>query len=220
MQFNEWKSWVFDHEVIESAFHIEDGEPWYIRDEEEWDDKLPKRVLVAYLAQLFSDSVDQLREYSDDQVGVGLRFIVSSDLSCHMQALVDSNVPCCEAATAVASMINLFENVLMPRSYGFSVLSQAASLWWSYNALLGEQIRSDRRELVGSIGAVMWWLLCKDHGAQENNVLCQSCALAGLERWVVQEPGLCTSIIREYIQLKKAATARLQELAVATLAQG
>lgn len=191
--FEEWVVWVFDHPVTDPAWHWE-------YEGEQWDNDSTN--VVSYMTRLFEDPVQYLKGYSDEQLNQGFWFMVSSDCSNHVFALLDENVSRTARCRCIRSIVTLFERLFAQRCSphpshldepGVNPLNSVCYMWWDLLRFLGEPDNPSRTETDREFLEVMRRTLELPHDA------CRESALHGLGHWQMYYPKVVENIIDGFL---------------------
>jgi hypothetical protein len=211
ISFEEWVKYVFDHPVLERAWH------WDI-DAEWWNEAAKPSVTLAYLTRLFENGGEILAAYSDAQINQGLWFLVNNSCSNHMVALINENLPESDRIRCVDAIYTLFEQVFVPRcSPHLSHTSPKDAnptngicyMWWDIIPIYGKPDEPARRNFDEACLRVM------EKTLQLPSIACQENALHGLGHWSIYYQNEVEVIIARALETKSNLNPELRMYAVA-----
>lgn len=194
LTFEEWILFTFDHSV--------EGPAWYHAfDDDVWDGS--SELTVAYVTRLFRDPLPALADFSDDQIGQGLWYLVSYGGGDYLRPLLDPRVPLAARIACIEAIPQLFERLLVPRAGDHlshldkdhtPPLNMAAYMWWDIAPLGGDPGDSELAAINDACLDAMEAVLALDSDA------CRESALHGLGHWSADYPERCLKIIDRFLQ--------------------
>src|SRR5687768_7921389 len=120
--FEQFVTFLFEHEVLQIPRVRGEPEPWYWHVEVMYD---PIRIAGCYI-QLFTEPDFLLSRYAKDQLEQGFWAIQSCNLTCSVSKVIwDKRVPLDIRESCVRSMFHLFE-----RLFAREPLETSANMWW------------------------------------------------------------------------------------------
>ena len=195
LTFEEWLTFVFDHQVPtgqEKAWHWE-------FDADEWDEN--HADVIQFLTQAFEDAEAVFKPYTDAQLNQGLWYIADNSCSNHMFALLDTNIPWTERQRCLYSIHQLYEQCFAKRCSphlshkdepGANPLNGVCYMWWDLIPIYGMPEDSHRQQLDQTILQVM------ESTLQLDSIACREGALHGLGHWQYKYPKRVGEIINKF----------------------
>lgn len=191
-RLSDWISHVFDHPVVDPAWH------WSL-DAPTWNGS-PEQIATS-IADTFENSGDLLTRFTDAQLNQGFSYLLSNVCSDFMYALVEPEVPLATRLRALRSFVPLFEQVMAVRcSLHLSHLDEqpanplngACYMWWDILPIHGKPEEPDRSEFDADVLRVLSRLLSIPHDA------CRESALHGISEWQLYYPS-AEAIVDEWL---------------------
>jgi len=188
-RLSDWISHVFDHPVVDPAWHWSLGAPTWQGSPE---------LIATLIADTFEHSGDLLAHFTDAQLNQGFCYLVSNSCSEFMYALVEPKVPLAVRLRALRSFVPLFEQVMAVRcSPHLSHLNEqtangACYMWWDILPIHGKPEEPDRAEFDAHVLRVLPRLLSIPHDA------CRESALHGVSEWQLYYPS-AEAIVDEWL---------------------
>ncbi len=120
--FNEFVSFLFDHDVTPQPADSKKYDPWYFHVEVEFDAK----KICAYYVQLFRQPEFLLSRFTKPQLEEGFWAIQGPNLGCSVSRIIDdSDQPLSIREECIGSMADLFKRLFASEPFDTSV-----QMWW------------------------------------------------------------------------------------------
>jgi len=187
--FEEFISFLFNHEVIDFPNGHQGPYPWYIEAEIKFD----STEVVDHYTKLFLEPNNPLSEFSSESLEQGFWAIQSCNLECSASEQIwNTDVPFARRAKCVRSMSSLFA-----KFFAKSPLETASNMWWdsiAFDYCCENRMRSNGGEDAAMQDVIFWTL---ESILQQPETHCQIAALHGLGHLMHPETG---SLIDNYIR--------------------
>ena len=203
LSFEDWVYFIFDHPA--------EGPEWYWGDEAPfW--KASAELTAAYVTQLFEEPFPALEGFRDQELNMGLRYLISPGLGEHMRCLDEPSISLAIRLRCVRSCESLFRKLLLPRCSPHlshrdepsrSPLNAVCYMWWDTMPVYGGPILADRHALQVAALETMAKILKLD------SLACQESALHGLGHWHSVFPEAVTTLVEEFLSLNPNARPEL-----------
>jgi hypothetical protein len=176
LTFEEWISFVFNHEVSNPEWYWD-------TDIEQWVDT--QEVTVDYLTRLFKQPLRYVGPYSDKQLNQGFWYLVGNG-SEYMFALLDEKVPLESRLHCIQSFADLFTKLFAEKcsphlshfdGTGACPLNLVCYMWWDIIPIGG------RPEFVSQNAIDEECLRVMEKVLHLDSIACQESALHGLGHW-------------------------------------
>jgi hypothetical protein len=188
----QWVDYVFDHPVMDPAWHLAQDAP-------QWEGT--REQSARYTAETFERSGQLLARFSDAQLNQAFWFLVSNSSSEFMYALVDPALPLPFRLRALRSFVPVFEQIMAARCSPHlshlderepNPLNSACYMWWDILPIHGRPEELERAEFDSEVLVVLRRLLSIPHDA------CRESALHGVSEWVIYYPQ-AAGIIEDFL---------------------
>lgn len=208
--YEEWVTHVFDHPVGEKEWYWED-------DAEEWYGD-PANI-AEFLGRLFKEAGKLPDRFSDQQIDVGLNYIIGVG-SDHFHSLLDSRLSWGIRQPALAATYNVFADLFAKRCTehlshldepGSGVLNGTCYMWWDTAPVHGEPDNPACKERDALLLQVMADTL------KLNSEACRESALHGLGHWQSYYPEQVKGIIHDFIWKNRKIRGSLRNYAYAAM---
>lgn len=205
--FDHWIKLVFDHPVAPREWHWSD-------DAEIWNLQLSSLEHVDFLTRVFRNPERLYPQFSPDQIGVGLDFLINPCFGCYACDIdASANVPLAERLVCVRSILSLYQNCfvpLLPNEYDpvesrrpdAPRLDSVCYMFWEVAPLAPFSKHEDPRQPVEEYQliedaclGVMAKAMSIRHSA------CQEGALLGLSLWAHHYPTRVKAVLVEYLKV-------------------
>jgi hypothetical protein len=193
-RYQEWLSFVFDHEVTKPQWYREPGSPDFDGTETDY---------AALIAETFRNSCEGLRRFSDAQVNQGLYMIVSPSGGDFIFSLRDGSAPLAAKVDGIRSIFDLYKDcfatrcteVLLHRDDpGASDLNSICYMFWDVCPLTYLEEAADRSELAE---AVFWTL---EKTLEIEHRACREGALHGLGHFAYFNRKRAAEIVQRFLR--------------------
>lgn len=202
-RYQEWLTFVFRRELTDPAWYFDFKEP---------DFEATAHEFTALITRTFRRSGTDLAQYSNDQVGQGLQYILSNSCSNIIFALRDNQVPLDERMQAVRSIKTLYSDcfntrctpALGHRSHpsANSALNFICYMLWDVSPVASWE-RVDRKD---EIYPVVLEVLAD--ALTSSNIACVESALHGLGHVYHEAPG-AADVVRRFLRAPHVANEAL-----------
>lgn len=135
LTFDQWLKHVFDHPVTDPAWH-------HVMGADVWGDSTPE-LIVSYLTQLFENSAEVCKPYSDAHLNQGLWYISLPFCSGYMKEIEAEIISDEQRVRCIHAIFRLYEGLFAPRctpllshQFGqpedppYSPLNMICYMWW------------------------------------------------------------------------------------------
>ncbi|MDD5745634.1 MAG: hypothetical protein PHO30_00075 [Candidatus Omnitrophica bacterium] len=197
LTFEEWISWIFNHEVVKPAWFYGINAPFY---------ELNHDLSVQYVTRLFQEAGEKLSVFSDEQVNQGLYFLIDPGASGIICQAVVNDVELNKVRELIFTINNIYSNIFFKRctpylshlnESGVGALNPVCYMWWDVSAFgsLGRNTNSEESILEACL-ETMRKILELPHDA------CRESALHGLGHLVRmnRKKTLCQHLIAEFLR--------------------
>ena len=204
----QWVNFVFDHPVMEPAWHFSVDSPYL--------DVGPEPA-AELIAETFEGGAALLQPFSDGQLNQGFWFLLNGGNSNYIFCLTDAAVEWSLRRRALRSFVPLFRNVMAARcspalshrdESGATALNSACYMWWELIPISPASGATDPRhgQMHDEVLAVLSELLDIPHDA------CRESALHGLGHWALFDPK-ASAVIDGFLERSRGLRTELLEYA-------
>jgi hypothetical protein len=193
-RYQEWLSFVFDHEVTDPQWHFQPGTLDFDGTETDY---------AVLIADTFQNSGRDLRRFSDAHVNQGLWMLVSPSGGDFIFSLRDGSAPLTAKVNGIRSVFDLYKHCLAPRctqvlghcnQSGSSPLNSICYMFWDICPLICLEEAAERSELADAVFRALEKTLEIEHRA------CREGALHGLGHFALYYPERAKQAIDRFMQ--------------------
>jgi hypothetical protein len=192
-RYQEWLSFIFDHEVTDPEWYRRPGSPDFEGSEADY---------ATLIGETFRNSGRDLQRFSDAQVNQGIQLIVSPGNSDFIFALRDGSAPLAVKVDGIRSIVDLYRDCFAPRcteilsdrdEAGGSPLNAICYMFWDICPLSYLRESRERAELAE---AVLWTL---EQTLKIEHRACREGALHGLSENAYAYPERVAKVIERFL---------------------